>query len=184
METGRSHPLWSTRKPISPLQTVMYGFLVAALSYLAPKLEWSLILHPRTIWPLWPGCALLVPVLLLVPRRLWSILIPVALASFALYDLEAGVSLRSIAWFIPADTVQVLIAALCLTYFFDETPELNSVGVSQIPVLCGDPRAIRGSIPKRAWHWQRQLLERLGDCLFFRSAGIPHFDPGRLELDQ
>ena len=127
METGRSHPLWNTRKPISPLQTVMYGCLVAALSYLAPKLEWSLILHPRTIWPLWPGCALLVPVLLLVPRRLWSILIPVALASFALYDLEAGVSLRSIAWFIPADTVQVLIAALCLTYFFDETPELNSV---------------------------------------------------------
>jgi len=119
--------LWNTRKPISPLQTVMYVCLVAALSYLAPKLEWSLILHPRTIWPLWPGCALLVPVLLLVPRRLWSILIPVALASFALYDLEAGVSLRSIAWFIPADTVQVLIAALCLTYFFDETPELNSV---------------------------------------------------------
>ena len=127
METGRTHPLWNTRKPISPLQTVMYVCLVAALSYLAPKLEWSLILHPRTIWPLWPGCALLVPVLLLVPRRLWSILIPVALASFALYDLEAGVSLRSIAWFIPADTVQVLIAALCLTYFFDETPELNSV---------------------------------------------------------
>ena len=127
METGRSHPLWDTRKPISPLQTVMYVCLVAALSYLAPKLEWSLILHPRTIWPLWPGCALLVPVLLLVPRRLWSILIPVALASFALYDLEAGVSFRSIAWFIPADTVQVLIAALCLTYFFDETPELNSV---------------------------------------------------------
>jgi len=127
VETGRSHPLWDTRKPISPLQTVMYVCLVAALSYLAPKLEWSLILHPRTIWPLWPGCALLVPVLLLVPRRLWSILIPVALASFALYDLEAGVSLRSIAWFIPADTVQVLIAALCLTYFFDETPELNSV---------------------------------------------------------
>jgi len=127
VETGRSHPLWNTRKPISPLQTVMFVCLVAALSYLAPKLEWSLILHPRTIWPLWPGCALLVPVLLLVPRRLWSILIPVALASFALYDLQAGVSLRSIAWFIPADAVQVLIAALCLTYFFVETPELNSV---------------------------------------------------------
>lgn len=127
METGRSRPLWNTRKSISPLQTVMFVCLVAALSYLAPTLEGSLILHPRTIWPLWPGCALLVPVLLLVPRRIWPILIPVALASFALFDLQAGVSLRSIAWFAAADTVQVLIAALCLTYFFGETPRLNSV---------------------------------------------------------
>jgi PAS domain S-box-containing protein len=119
--------VWNTRKSISPLQTAMFVCLVAALSYLAPKLEGTLIMHPRTIWPLWPGCALLVPVLMLVPRRSWSILIPVALASFALYDFEAGVPLRSIAWFIPADTVQVLIAALCLTYFFGETPQLNSV---------------------------------------------------------
>ena len=73
------------------------------------------------------GLRTLVPVLLLVPRRIWSILIPVALASFALYDLQAGVPLRSIAWFIPADTVQVLLAALCLTYFFGDIPELNSV---------------------------------------------------------
>src|SRR2546430_6522431 len=42
-------------------------------------------------------------------------------------DLQAGVPLRSIAWFIPADTVQVLLAALCLTYFFGDIPELNSV---------------------------------------------------------
>ena len=121
MEAGHSRPLWDTRKSISPLETVMFVCLVAALSYLAPKLEGTLIMHPRTIWPLWPGCALLVPVLTLVPRRIWPILIPVALASFALYDLQVGVSLRSIAWFVPADTVQVLIAALCLSYFFGET---------------------------------------------------------------
>ena len=127
METGRSGPLWNTRKSISPRQIVMFVCLVAAVSYLAPELEWALILHPRTIWPLWPGCALLVPVLLLVPRRLWLILIPVALASFALYDLQTGVPLRSIAWFLPADAVQVLIAALCLTYFFRGIPELTSV---------------------------------------------------------
>ena len=127
MEPGDSRPLWNTGRSISPRQTVMFVCLVAALSYLAPKLEGTLIMHPRTIWPLWPGCALLVPVLLLVPRRTWLILMPVALASFALYDFEAGVPLRSIAWFLPADTVQVLIAAFCLTYFFEETPRLNSV---------------------------------------------------------
>jgi len=127
VETGRSRPLWNHRKSISPPQTAMFVCLVAALSYLAPRLEGVLMMHPHTIWPLWPGCALLVPVLLLVPRKIWPILLPVALASFALYDLQAGVPLRSIAWFLPADVVQVLIAALCLRYFLGETPELNSV---------------------------------------------------------
>lgn len=126
METDRSRPsrnIWN----LSPLQTVILVCLVATLSYFAPKLEGALLLHPRTVWPLWPGCALLVPALLLVRQRMWLILIPVAFAAFVLYDLQAGVPLRSIAWFIPADAVQVLIATLCLNYFFDEVPRLNSV---------------------------------------------------------
>jgi PAS domain S-box-containing protein len=100
---------------------------VAVLSYLAPKLAGALILHPQTVWPLWPGCALLVPMLLMAPRRIWPLVIPVAFAAFVLYDLEAGVPVGSIAWFIPADTVQVLTAAFCLSYFFDGVPRLNSV---------------------------------------------------------
>jgi PAS domain S-box-containing protein len=86
-----------------------------------------MILNPRTVWPLWPGCAILVSVLLLVPGRIWPILIPAAFATFVFYDLEAGVPLRSIAWFIPADTVQVLTSALCLRYRFHGVPRLNSV---------------------------------------------------------
>jgi len=100
---------------------------VALLSYLAPKLAGALLLHPQTVWPLWPGCALLVPVLLLVPRRIWPIVIPAAFAAFVLYDLQAGVPVRSIAWFIPADTVEVLIAAFGLSYFSDRMPRLNSL---------------------------------------------------------
>jgi len=88
------------------------------------------------VWPLWPGCALLVSVLLLVNRRLWSILIPVAFAAFVLYDLQAGVKLRSIAWFIPADAVEVLIATLCLRYFFDGVPRLNTVKNLAKYLLC------------------------------------------------
>jgi len=100
---------------------------VALLSYLAPKLAGALLLHPQTVWPLWPGCALLVPVLLLVPRRIWPIVTPAAFAAFVLYDLQAGVPVRSIAWFIPADTVEVLIAAFGLSYFSDRMPRLNSL---------------------------------------------------------
>jgi PAS domain S-box-containing protein len=99
--------------------------LVAAF-YLAPRLEAALILHPKTVWPLWPGCALLVPVLLRVSRKVWLIVIPAAFLGFVVYDLQAGVTLHSIAWFLPADTVEVLIAALGLGYFFKGVPRLNS----------------------------------------------------------
>ena len=44
-----------------------------------------------------------------------------------MYDLSVGVPLRSIAWFVPANTVQVLTSALCLRYFFDGVPRLNSL---------------------------------------------------------
>ena len=101
-------------------------FTVAILSYLAPRMEGALISDPQTVWPLWPGCAILVSALLLVPLRIWPILIAVAFTGFVLYDLEVGVAVRSIAWFMLADTVQVLIAALGLKYFFNGVPRFNS----------------------------------------------------------
>jgi len=100
---------------------------VLLVSYFAPKLAGALLLHPKTAWPLWPGCAVLVSVLLFVPRRIWPVVIAAAFAGFILYDLQAGVPISSIGWFIPADTVQVLIAALGLSYSFDRAPRLNSV---------------------------------------------------------
>jgi PAS domain S-box-containing protein len=132
MEIDRSRLSWKITKLNRPFRIAILACLVAILSYLAPKLEGAVLLHPQTVWPLWPGCALLVSVLLLVPRRIWPILIPVAFAAFVLYDLQAGVPIGSIVWFILADTVQVLTAALCLSYFFDGVPQLNSVkGLSE-----------------------------------------------------
>ena len=68
MESGRSHrqpnkAIWN-----SPSRTVILVCVVAVLSYLVPKLVGALLLHPQTVWPFWPGCALLVTVLLLVSR--------------------------------------------------------------------------------------------------------------------
>src|ERR1700745_1291672 len=111
----------------SPLSTAALVCVVVALSYLAPKLEGAMILNPRTVWPVWPGCAILVSILLMVRGKIWPILIPAAFATFALYDLEAGVPIRSIAWFVPANTVQVLTSALCLSYCFHGKPQLNRV---------------------------------------------------------
>ena len=122
--TGSRLNLWGLT---SRLQTVILLCVVATISYFAPKLAGALMLHPRTVWPLWPGCALLVPVLLMARRKIWLIFIPVAFTGFVLHDLQAGVSLRSIVWFLLADAIQVLIAGLCLSYFFDGVPQLNNV---------------------------------------------------------
>ena len=127
MSSFRSRPFWNIANPDSPFYTVILVGLVATLSYLAAKLGGALILHPQTVWPLWLDCALLVSVLLLVPRRIWPILIPVAFAAFVLYDLQIGVPIRSTVWLILADTVEVLIAALCVSYSFGGVPRLNSV---------------------------------------------------------
>jgi PAS domain S-box-containing protein len=86
-----------------------------------------LISNPQTIWPLWPGCAILVTGLFLVRVSVWPLLIPASFVGFALADLQAGVPLSSIAWFIPGNIVEVLISALGLRYCFDGVPRLNSV---------------------------------------------------------
>ena len=111
----------------SPGSTIALVCLVGLLSYLVPRVEGALMLHPQTAWPVWPGCAILVSVLVLVRRRVWPALMLASFAGFVLFDLQAGVPVSSIEWFIPADTGQVLIAALGLRYCFGRVPRLNNV---------------------------------------------------------
>ncbi len=111
----------------SPLHTMALACLVAVLSYLCAKLGGSLVLRPEMIWPIWPGCAFLVAVLLLVPRKIWPIVMAAGLAGFVLYDLQAGLTLRFTALLILADAVEVLIAALGVSYSFAGVVRLNSV---------------------------------------------------------
>jgi PAS domain S-box-containing protein len=101
--------------------------VTAALSYFVPKLVGTLISNPQTVWPLWPGCAILVTGLLLVRASVWPLLIAASFAGFALADLQAGVPLSSIVRFIPGNTLEVLISAVGLRYCFDGVPRLNSV---------------------------------------------------------
>jgi PAS domain S-box-containing protein len=112
----------------SPSRTVILAFLVATLCYLSARLAGSLAISiPQTIWPLWPGCAILVGILLLVPRKIWPVLLPAGLVGFVFYDLQAGVSIPSIAWLILADILEILVAAWGVTYFLNGKPRLNSL---------------------------------------------------------
>jgi PAS domain S-box-containing protein len=106
----------------------MLAWLVATLCYLAAKLGGVLVISTQqTLSPLWLGCALLVAILLLVPRKTWPVLIPAGLASFVLYDLQMGTPIRSIAWLILADTLEILIAAWGVSYSLNGLPRLNSL---------------------------------------------------------
>jgi signal transduction histidine kinase len=127
VETSRSDPSWNGAN-LNFSQKVMVACLVATLCYLAAKLGGFLIINaPQTLWPLWPGCAILVAVLLLLPRKIWPILIPAGLVGFALYDLQVGVSIRSIAWLILADILEILVAAWGVSYSLIGLPRLNSL---------------------------------------------------------
>jgi signal transduction histidine kinase len=111
----------------SPRATIVLVCLVAVLSYVAPRLQSVLMLNLQTAWPLWPGCAILVAVLTLVRTRIWSALILVSFSSFVLFDLHVGVPVASIAWFVPADMIEVLTSAIGLRYCFGRVPRLNNI---------------------------------------------------------
>jgi len=118
---------WKTPNPSPALYTVLLACLVAFLCYLATSLGWALVIRPQMLWPIWPGCAFLVAVLLLAPRSIWPILLTAGLVGFVVYDLQVGFALRSTALLILADIVEILIVAIGVSYCFDGVPRLNSV---------------------------------------------------------
>lgn len=98
-----------------------------ASSYLIPTLVGMLVQNPQTVWPLWPGCAILVTGLLLIRLSFWPLVIGASFFGFALADLRAGVPLSSIPWFVLGNTLEVLTAAIGLRYCFEGVPRLNSL---------------------------------------------------------
>jgi signal transduction histidine kinase len=127
MNTAVSGLSWNTaRAKANPsLQTAILVCLVASVSYLSSRLAGALAVRPPI--PLWPGCAILVGVLLLVRRKFWLILILAAFSAFALYDLQEGVGFRSIVVLILADTIEVLTAALGISYLLHGVSRLDSL---------------------------------------------------------
>jgi signal transduction histidine kinase len=110
----------------SPFYVLIAMCIVGALSYLTIALG-TLVLRPQMIWAFWPGCAFLVAVLLLTPRKIWLPFLAAGLSGFVLYDVQAGLSIRTTSQFILADTVEILVAALGVSYFFGGAPTLTSI---------------------------------------------------------
>ncbi|MFZ0522892.1 MAG: PAS domain S-box protein [Candidatus Acidiferrales bacterium] len=128
MEIAARRLSWNVPDTGSIFRVITLVCLVAILSYSAARLSGALVFHPQMLSPLWPGCAILVAILLLSPRRIWPILIAAALASFAIYDLQSGVQLDTVLRLLLADSVEVITAALLVSYSFDGVPKLDSIG--------------------------------------------------------
>lgn len=127
METGHKRSLELGNLNTS-FNAPILALLVAILSYLSAKLGGALVMRiPQTVWPLWPGCAALTAILLLVPRKIWPVLLTAGLAGFVVYDIQAGVSIPDIARLILADTIEVLAAAWGVSYALKGLPRLNSL---------------------------------------------------------
>ena len=119
--------VWTTATRIYPLPTAVLALFVAVVSYLAACLGDVLLISNQQGSVLWPGNALLVSMLLLVPRGTWPVLIPAGLAGFVLYDLQIGLPPSTVALFTLADAVEIIIIIVGLGYSFDGVPRLNTL---------------------------------------------------------
>jgi PAS domain S-box-containing protein len=127
MDKKRQGPLRSIVSVEFSLLSMAQAILTLVLCYLAAKLGGTLILNgPEPLWPLWPGCAVLVAILLVSRRKIWPILIPAGLAGFVLYDLRT-VSIRSIAILQLADIAEILVIAWGVHYLLHGMPRLDSL---------------------------------------------------------
>jgi PAS domain S-box-containing protein len=164
---GRSSWYQSSR-----FHTAIIVCLVGTLSYVVSELGGALVFRPQMLSPLWPGCVLLVSVLLLVPRRMWPILIAAGIAAFIFYDLRHDVPIRAIGWLIFADLVEVAIAALCLSYSFNGVPRLNSVRALATysffaVILAPAAGALVGALATRGSYWTNWTTSFLSEALGF-----------------
>jgi PAS domain S-box-containing protein len=151
---------------------VVLAFLVAALFYLVAKIGGALILRPQMVSPLWLGNVLLASMLLLVRRRIWPVLLAAGLAGFLLYDLQAGGPIRSIVWLILSNAVEVLTAALCISYSFDGVPRVNSVKALAkysfyAVFLAPFVGAFLGALSTRSHYWTSWKLAFFSEALGF-----------------
>jgi PAS domain S-box-containing protein len=127
METHGSDTSESLISLDSVAKTSTAALLTGIACYLAARIGGMLMMRPQMLWPLWPGCALLVAILLLCPRRAWAVLMAAGFAGFFVNDvLGFGLSVRFSGTLILADAVEILIAALGIEYLLGRAPRLNS----------------------------------------------------------
>ena len=102
-------------------------FLAALGYYAASKLGFALTPAHHAISAFWPPNAVLLAVLLLVPRSKWWTLFLAVLPAHLLVQFSAGVPpLTALGWFC-GNAAEALIGALCILYFKKQAPLFASI---------------------------------------------------------
>lgn len=103
--------------PEAPLsmRRVMIAALATGLAYyLGARLGIALKAQPEPVSTLWPPNAILLGSLLLVPMRVWPVILFAALPAHVAAQLSAGVPLRMLfSWFV-SNCTEALIGAVCI----------------------------------------------------------------------
>ena len=120
----RSSP--SSMANLNSFSAAILACLVGVMSYFAAMVGVTLS-PPGSLSPLWPGCACLVAVLLCAPQKVWPALMAAGFAGFFLYNVRIGLSVRTTSLLFVADTVEILVAALGISYTLGKLPRLNSI---------------------------------------------------------
>jgi signal transduction histidine kinase len=110
----------------SALGMVLLAGLAAVVTFGAASLGKTLLSSGPEAWPLWPGCAALVAILLLLPRKAWRALIPAGIAGFALADLLIGFPSRMIVILLAGEAAAILVAVFGVRAFLGH-PRLDSL---------------------------------------------------------
>ena len=92
-------------------------------------MAYSLRIPPDDVAPFWLATPLLVAVLLLVPRRIWPILIAASVGSMAFGDFKNGVPISSIIYFSLGDLTAVLLATFGISRLCERKSYLGRVSV-------------------------------------------------------
>ncbi len=172
IETKRGRLSRNIENQYPPQRLLILSGLVLALSYLAARLGGALIIRPQIVSPLWLGNVVLASLLLLAPRRFWPALLSAGLAGFLFYDLQAGGSIRSIVWLLLSNAVEVLVAALALSFSFNGVPRLNNVkalakysfyGVFLAPFV----GAFLGALSSSSQYWTNWSIAFLSEAIGF-----------------
>src|SRR5208283_3736163 len=172
MDSKNPDSSWNIAGLVSRNRIALLACLVALLSYAAARLGGTLEILPEAEWPFWPANVLVVSVMLLVPRRIWPLLLAAALSSFALYNLQKGVTVDSILWLAVADTVEILTAAFALSYFFDNLPQLNGVKALAkysffAGILAPFTGATFGALAAKSNYWTNWRISFLSEAIAY-----------------
>jgi PAS domain S-box-containing protein len=127
LETARSLPSWDVANMDSPIYTISVTCLVALVCYQLDRLVFVLGIPPDHIASFWPASAFLVTVLLLVPRRMWPLILAAGLGSLAIADLRNDVPASFEFWISLGNLGEVLVATLGIRRLFKGVPRLSNL---------------------------------------------------------